>query len=247
MSACAMSSQIASSRCCSQMHEIAEGDEGSSSDLAESSEDNGLEGLDEDQPLEITGGIYERRKDSLSGRSFKDDAMMFDLDGDNAGGSNFKAVSVSPQPTACVAAFTSPSQGSQQESSNSSSYSSRYTENVANLISAGTPLASIRTVAQSVHVTDGYMWRMNTHRRQQRKQSSIRKQKLTSPQAYPPKVVMALSSLPSGPINFAEFDEKGWDRFKQELLLLIDANIKSGKWQASREGTGGVAMSCPRF
>ena len=52
------------------------------------------------------------------------------------------------------------------------------------------------------------------------------------------------------PINFGDFDDKGWVRFQAELLQLIDESILSGRWRqaSSREAmAGGAAMSCPRF
>ncbi|GAX75569.1 hypothetical protein CEUSTIGMA_g3012.t1 [Chlamydomonas eustigma] len=225
-----------------EMHEIAEEDEVSSE-----STDDFIEEVDEDEngdvALEMGGQLIERRRYiaevGRTSMSREEDGIMFDIEGDHAGLT--KVTSFSPQPDC------SPTQYSHYASSNSSSFSSRLTENIASIISSGTPLAPIRTVAQSIHGVDGFMWRMKSQRRQQGNKS-IRKQKLASPQAYPPKVIMAQNALLGGAINFGEFDEKSWARFKQELVLLVDTNIKAGKWrQSSREATGGVAMSCPRF
>jgi len=226
-----------------EMHEIVEEDEASSESSDDFNEDVDEQDEDGDVALEMGGQLIERRRYIAEGgrtsMSKDEDGIIFDIEGDHAGLA--KMTSFSPQPDC------SPTQYSQYASSNSSSFSSRLTENIASILSSGTPLEPIRTVAQSIHGVDGFMWRIKSQRHQQRNKS-IRKQKLASPQAYPPKVIMAQTALQGGAINFGEFDEKSWARFKQELVLLLDANLKAGRWrQSSREAAGGVAMSCPRF
>ena len=95
---------------------------------------------------------------------------------------------------------------------------------------------------------------MESHRRQQQRSKRLPKPKRRAAASALRRVMVFSPSTtgdqPGGcaPINFGDFDEKGWARFKHELLRLMDASIRDGRWrQVSREASGGIAMSCPRF
>ena len=99
---------------------------------------------------------------------------------------------------------------------------------------------------------------MNSHRRQQRVNPLGKPMRPASRRTFSPAAALSGSPPPptgggacaGAPINFGDFDDKGWVRFQAELLQLIDESILSGRWRqaSSREAmAGGAAMSCPRF
>jgi hypothetical protein len=114
-------------------------------------------------------------------------------------------------------------------------------------------------------ILSGFIWRMKSHSRRHLHKPKGR----ASPQAYPPPVVPSGGGLGSsaggssggatngaGPnggsavINFGDFDEKGWARFMDELVVKLNAKLRHGAWrQDSKDALSrqGVAMSCPRF
>ena len=143
---------------------------------------------------------------------------------------------------------TSPSQFSVGSSISISSINSPETLGAGN----SSLLPSMRNMAQSVHVADGLLRHMESHRRQQRSKQLQKPAKRRASKAqhccvYTP--TMATGSQPCfTPINFGDFDEKGWVRFQHELARLVDLHIRDGKWrQDKRDTTSGIAMSCPRF
>jgi len=220
-----------------EIHEIAEGDEGSSEDGFEEdcNEDEGEEAIVQELAEELFEG---REKLNSLRSSFKDDEhnMLFELEED--AGNHIKALMVASSPT----------QFSVGSSISISSINSPETP----VVGASSLLPNIiRNMAQSVHVADGLLRHMESHRRQQRSkqlQKPSKRRAATKAQVYTP--VMACGSQQCiTPINFGDFDDKGWVRFQHELMRLIDDSICEGKWrQDKREATcGGIAMSCPRF
>lgn len=144
---------------------------------------------------------------------------------------------------------TSPTQFSVGSSISISSVNS---PNTLDIGTSSSMIPSMRNMAQSVHVGDGLLKHMESHRRQQRKRlQKPAKRRAADGQrrVYTPSMALAAGGLNSlTPINFGEFDEKGWVRFQHELSRLIDASIRDGRWrQVARDTSGGIAMSCPRF
>jgi hypothetical protein len=120
-----------------------------------------------------------------------------------------------------------------------------------------------RTVAQSVHVTDGFLWHRMKNA-QQKQLLALGKRTGSGAGgaggtgrkagrggrggaarvAYPPPVLACKPE--SLNLRFSALDPQAWANFMADMERQVEAALRDGRWKQAARDTGAIAMSCPR-